>query len=177
MDPVSADRLGFGFAPDSASAAPNLPDPINPDPINAGPITPDTAGTSGGSITDDGHINLLALLLNVSAILAGLTAASLLALGLGALAAAAGVGQGSHEADVAAGFAAALFIGVTITLAGFAAACASTAAGLRRRRPWSRPAALVLALVMLVIVPFGTALGIYAFWVLLRQRARELLGA
>jgi hypothetical protein len=30
---------------------------------------------------------------------------------------------------------------------------------------------------MLVIAPFGTALGIYAFWVLLRQRARELLGA
>jgi hypothetical protein len=78
---------------------------------------------------------------------------------------------------VAAGFVAVLFIGVTITLGGFAAACASTAAGLRRRRPWSRPAALLLALVMLVIAPFGTALGIYAFWVLLRQRARELLGA
>ena len=73
---------------------------------------------------------LLALLLNISAILAGLTAASLLALGLGALGAAAGGGPGSREADVAAGFAAALFIGVTITLGGFAAACASTAAGL-----------------------------------------------
>jgi hypothetical protein len=155
MDPVSADRLGFGF----------------------GPITPDTPGTSVSGITDDGHIDLLALLLNVSAILAGLTGASLLALGLGALAAAAGGGSGSGDTDVAAGFAAALFIGVTITLGAFAGACAATAAGLRRRRPWSRPAALILALVMLVIVPFGTSLGIYAFWVLLRQRARELLGA
>lgn len=172
MDPVSADRLGFGFA-----QVPENQGPGNPVPGDTNPITPDTAGTSGGSITDDGHIDLLALLLNVSAILAGLTAASLLALGLGSLAAAAGVGSGSHGSDIAAGFAAALFIGVTITLGGFAAACASTAAGLRRRRPWSRPAALVLALVMLVIVPFGTVLGIYAFWVLLRQRAREILGA
>jgi hypothetical protein len=155
MEPVPADRLGFGFAP----------------------ITPDTPDTSDGGTTADAHVDLLALFLNVSAILAGLTAASLLALGLGALGAAAGGGPGAHDADVAAGFAAALFIGVTITLGSFAAACASTAAGLRRRRPWSRPAALVLALVMLVIVPFGTALGIYAFWVLLRQRARELLGA
>jgi hypothetical protein len=155
MDPVSADRLGFGFAP----------------------ITPDTPGTSTDGLTADGHIDLLALLLNVSAILAGLTGASLLALGLGALGAAAGAGAGSREADIAAGFAAALFIGVTITLGAFAGACAATAAGLRRRRPWSRPGALMLALVMLVIVPFGTALGIYAFWVLLRQQARELLGA
>lgn len=172
MDPVSADRLGFGFTP-----APDHPVPGDSGVGGPNAITPDAAGTSGSSLTDDGHVDLLALLLNVSAILAGLTAASLLALGLGSLAAAMGLGSGAHDADVAAGFAAALFIGVTITLGGFAAACASTAAGLRRRRPWSRPAALVLALVMLVIVPFGTALGIYAFWVLLRQRAREMLGA
>jgi hypothetical protein len=165
MDPVPADRLGFGF------------DPITPGtPDTSG--SPDTfgIGTPGGAITADSHVDLLALLLNVSAILAGLTAASLLALGLGALGAAAS-GSAARDADVAAGFAAALFIGVTITLGGFAGGCAATAAGLRRRRPWSRPAALVLALVMLVIVPFGTALGIYAFWVLLRQRAREMLGA
>jgi hypothetical protein len=169
MDPVSADRLGFGFP--IPPATPGSPDAPGTSGIG-------TSGTSGGA-ADDAHINLLALFLNLSAVLAGLTAASLLALGLGALGAAAGFGggAGSHDADVAAGFAAALFIGVTITLVGFAAACASTAAGLRRRRPWSRPAALILALVMLVIVPFGTALGVYAFWVLLRQRARELLGA
>jgi hypothetical protein len=159
MDPVSADRLGFGFAPVTPPDMPGMP------------------GAAADGVTADAHVDLLALLLNVSAILAGLTAASLLALGLGALGAAAGVGAGSSDTDVAAGFAAVLFIGVTITLGAFAGACAATAAGLHRRRPWSRPAALVLALVLLVIVPFGTALGIYAFWVLLRQRARELLGA
>lgn len=168
MDPVSADRLGFGFPPPSTdpSGAPG-----------AGISPSSTPG--GGPATEDAHVNLLALFLTLSAVLAGLTAASLLALGLGAFGVAVGIGAGPapHDADVAAGFAAALFIGITITLGAFAAACQSTAAGLRRRRPWSRPAALILALVMLVIVPFGTALGCYAFWVLLRQRAREMLGA
>jgi hypothetical protein len=158
MDTLPADRLGFGS------------------------ITPDTPGASGmPGTTVDAHVDLLALFFTLSAILAGLTAASLLALGLGA-AAGSGSGSGSGRAgagdgDVAAGFAAILFIGVTVTVGAFAGACAATATGLRRRRPWSRPAALVLALVMLVIAPFGTALGLYAFWVLLRQRAREMLGA
>jgi hypothetical protein len=158
------------------------PDTVSADRLGFGPITPDTPGSPdafgpGGPVAADLHVDRLALLLTVSAILAGLTAASLLALGLGALGAAAGSPGSSGEGDVAAGFAAILFIGVTVTTAAFAGACAATAAGLRRRRTWSRPAALVLAFVMLVIVPFGTALGIYAFWVLLRQRAREMLGA
>lgn len=177
MDPVSADRLGFGFPP-SASGTPGTGAGPAPGTGADGDISP--SGTSGAT-TDDAHVNLLALFLTLSAVLAGLTAASLLALGLGALGVAAGIGGGTaagvHDADVAAGFAAALFIGITITLGGFAAACQSTAAALRRRRPWARPAALILALVMLVIVPFGTALGCYAFWVLLRQRAREMFGA
>jgi hypothetical protein len=159
------------------------PDTVSADRLGFGPITPETAGLpdssgSGGAVAAvDLHVDRLALLLTVSAILAGLTAASVLALGLGALGAAAGSPGSSGEGDVAAGFAAVLFIGVTVTTAAFAGACAATAAGLRRRRTWSRPVALVLAFVMLVIVPFGTALGIYAFWVLLRERAREMLGA
>jgi hypothetical protein len=156
IDTAPADRLGFGPIP---------------------PEAPDTRESSSGAVTVDAHVDWLALLLTVSAILAGLTAASLLALGIGAASGSAGSSGGSGDTDIAAGFAAILFIGVTVTLGAFAGACAATAAGLRRRRTWSRPAALVLALVMLVIVPFGTALGIYAFWVLLRQRAREMLGA
>ena len=78
---------------------------------------------------------------------------------------------------MAASFAAFLFIGVAILIAAFGGAYAATGLGLRRRRTWSRPVALILALLSLLIVPFGTAMGAYAFWVLLRQRARELLGA
>jgi hypothetical protein len=39
--------------------------------------------------------------------------------------------------------------------------------GLLRYREWARVLALVLAAFMLIGFPFGTAIGIYAFWVLL----------
>jgi hypothetical protein len=124
-------------------------------------------------LTVDRHLDLLALFYVIAAILAGLAAAALLALGLGAVVTA----QTAEQPDLAASFAAILFIGVAILIAAFGGAYAATGVGLRRRRAWSRPVALVLALLSLLIVPFGTAMGAYAFWVLLRQRARELLGA
>lgn len=43
---------------------------------------------------------------------------------------------------------------------------------LRRRRPWARLGTMVLAVLSLFIVPFGTALSIYAFWVLLHHDVR-----
>lgn len=47
---------------------------------------------------------------------------------------------------------------------------------LRRRRQRGRLAALVLAGPNMVLVPFGTALGIYTFWVLLNDDARREFG-
>ena len=38
--------------------------------------------------------------------------------------------------------------------------------GLLRRDRWARPLALVVGILMLLKVPFGTALGIYTLWVL-----------
>ena len=38
---------------------------------------------------------------------------------------------------------------------------------LRRRRPLGRILMLALALVNLLVLPFGTALGVYALWMLL----------
>ena len=45
---------------------------------------------------------------------------------------------------------------------------------LRRYRPWARLLALGLALINLVLFPFGTALGSYALWVLLHDEGRRL---
>jgi hypothetical protein len=45
---------------------------------------------------------------------------------------------------------------------------------LRRYRPWARLLALALAVINLVLFPFGTALGGYAFWVLLTEEGRAL---
>ncbi len=47
---------------------------------------------------------------------------------------------------------------------------------LRRRAPGGRLAALLLALPTIALVPFGTALGLYTFWTLLNDDAREAFG-
>lgn len=47
-------------------------------------------------------------------------------------------------------------------------------AALRRYRPWARLLSLALAVIDLVLFPFGTALGVYAGWVLLTEEGRSL---
>ena len=120
----------------------------------------------------DRHLDLLSLLFIISGFLAGLTAVSLMALGIGA----AVLMASPKSACVAASVAAGTFFIVAILLLAYAAASVAAGRGLRRREPWSRLVALILSLTNLVVVPFGTALGVYGFWVLLRQRSRELLG-
>jgi predicted secreted protein len=44
-------------------------------------------------------------------------------------------------------------------------------------RPWARLLALGLAVVNLVLLPFGTALGVYACWVLLKDDGRRVFHA
>ena len=51
-----------------------------------------------------------------------------------------------------------------------------TGRGLGRRRPAARVWALALAVPDLLVVPFGTALSVYAFWVLLNDEARLQFG-
>ena len=48
---------------------------------------------------------------------------------------------------------------------------------LRRRHRIGRPSALALAVPNLLLVPFGTALGVYTFWALLNDDARREFGA
>ena len=45
---------------------------------------------------------------------------------------------------------------------------------LRRRRPWARLLALMLGSVDLLLLPYGTALGVYALWVLLHEKGKAL---
>ncbi len=47
--------------------------------------------------------------------------------------------------------------------------------GLLKMRPWARVFTLVLSGFHLLHVPFGTALGVYGFWVLLSDEAKALL--
>src|SRR4051794_36505358 len=47
--------------------------------------------------------------------------------------------------------------------------------GLLKLRPWARVFTLVLSAFHLLHVPFGTALGVYGFWVLLSDEGRAIL--
>jgi hypothetical protein len=60
--------------------------------------------------------------------------------------------------------------------AGGGVALALTGRALVRRRPAGRKWALALAVPDLLAVPFGTALSIYTFWVLLNDEARREFG-
>lgn len=49
--------------------------------------------------------------------------------------------------------------------------------GLLKRRDWGRILILIVAALSLLNFPFGTAYGIYAFWVLLNDQTRVLFTA
>ena len=48
--------------------------------------------------------------------------------------------------------------------------------GLLKRRPWARILTIVLSVLNLIIIPFGTLLGIYGLWVLLSRNTAPLFG-
>ena len=62
--------------------------------------------------------------------------------------------------------------GLLLAIGGWANAWAGRA--LRRHLAPGRTVSLVLAVVNLFVLPFGTALAIYTFWVLLHNDARAL---
>lgn len=49
-----------------------------------------------------------------------------------------------------------------------------TGLALRKFRPWARESAMVVCTLLLAIFPFGTALGIYGFWVVLSPEVEPL---
>ena len=48
--------------------------------------------------------------------------------------------------------------------------------GLLKRRPWARIITIVLSVLNLINIPFGTLLGIYGLWVLLSRNTAPLFG-
>jgi hypothetical protein len=120
------------------------------------------------------HLHLLSILQLVWGAMGLLLGASTLLLAMGAMA----IGFSSLDRRVAALVTATGFVvfGVALLLGGAANAWAGSA--LRREQARGRTAALWLAVLNLFVLPFGTALGIYAFWVLLHNESRAVfLGA
>ena len=82
------------------------------------------------------------------------------------------VAIGLTSGEIAAGITATVFAICAIAL--FAVGVANLWAGraMDRRQPNGRTAALALGVLNLFVLPFGTALGIYTYWVLLHNEAR-----
>jgi hypothetical protein len=120
----------------------------------------------------DRHVTILAILTTIWGALAMLVGVSLLFLAVGPVAilnSRAGEGVGFAASFLAGVFA---LIGLFALLWGGVHVWAATL--VKRRQPIGRLLALGLALVNLLILPFGTALGIYALWVLLTNEGRRL---
>ena len=87
----------------------------------------------------------------------------------------------SAPQDAVVGFAAGMTAGVFALTGVFAViwggACLWSGALLRRHQPLGRILGLGLAVVNILMLPFGTALCIYALWVLLTNDARRLFEA
>lgn len=116
------------------------------------------------------HLRLLGVLQLTWGAVGLLLGAATLLLAIGALA----IGVGGSGDRVGAGVTALTFgiFAVALLVAGAANAWAGRA--LRRHEPAGRTAVLALGIPNLFVLPFGTALAIYAWWVLLHAEVRAL---
>ena len=114
------------------------------------------------------HLHLLSVLQLVWGGIGVLLGFSTLMLAAGAAA----IGWTTEGDDLTAGITAFAFLICAILLLAAGAVNAWAGTALTRRQPSGRMATMALAVPNLFILPFGTALGIYAFWVLLHNEAR-----
>lgn len=118
-------------------------------------------------------MDFVGVLFIVWGLLTTLVGVSTLALGVGAAALIRSAGRG--EGGVfAAGLTAAVFTALAIIAMLWGAAHVVVGVPLRRHRPWSRLLALMLGSVDLLLLPYGTALGVYALYVLLNENGKAL---
>jgi hypothetical protein len=116
------------------------------------------------------HLHLLGLLQIVWGGIGLLLGLVVLLLAIGAVA----IGVGAPDQRMAAGITAAGFVLFTVGLLAGGGANWWAGRALRRRQPAGRTVTLWLAVLNLFVLPFGTALGIYAFWVLLHDEHRAV---
>ena len=122
------------------------------------------------------QVDFLGVLFIVWGLLTALIGVSTLALGVGAFALLASPNRGS-DGQIAAGLTAAIFTALAIIALIWGAAHVVVGVPLRRRKSWSRIVALALGSVDLLLLPYGTALGAYALWILLREDGKNLFAS
>ena len=121
------------------------------------------------------HVDLVGVLFIIWGLLTALVGVSTLALGVGAVALIASAGRsGGGAGQVAAGVTAAIFTALAVIAIAWGAAHVVVGVPLRRRRPWARLVALTLGAVDLLLLPYGTAVGVYAMWALLSEDGKRI---
>ena len=120
------------------------------------------------------HADFVGILFVIWGLLTTLVGLSTLALGFGAVALIVSASRGGGGGQVAAGMTAAVITVLAVIAIVWGIAHVVVGVPLRRRRPWARLAALMLGAVDLLLLPYGTALGVYALWVLLNEDGKRL---
>ena len=119
------------------------------------------------------HVDLLATLYLIFGALALATGLAIVVLGLGALAVVSSAQRVAYQGGLAAGLTAFTFFVLGIGALIWGGAHVLTGFAARRRRHWARLVGLGLAVLNVFFLPFGTALAVYAFWVLMSADARQ----
>lgn len=119
------------------------------------------------------HVKVLGVLYIALSVL-GLCAALFLGLALGTASGIVGLNADPQDAAIALpiiGLAGSMLVAflLIVSLPGLI-----TGIGLLKFRPWARIVGIVLAVINLINIPFGTILGIYGLWVLLNKETERL---
>jgi hypothetical protein len=120
------------------------------------------------------HVELLGVLCLFWGGLALVAGLSILVLALGALGVILSAEHPAAGSNVAATVTAVAFFLIAACAMFWGGAHVLTGRALRRHRHGARVAALMLAVLNMFFLPFGTALAIYAFWVLLADETRRM---
>ena len=118
------------------------------------------------------HVDFVGVLFIVWGVLTALVGLSTLALGVGAVALITSASR-SGGAQFAAGLTAAAFTTLAVIAIVWGVAHAVVGVPLGRRKHWARHVALMLGSVDLLLLPFGTALGVYTLWALLSEAGKR----
>ena len=119
------------------------------------------------------HVDFVGVLFIVWGVLTALIGLATLALGVGGASLAA---SPNRPGGVAVGLTAAVFITLAIIAIVWGAGHVLIGVLLRRHRHRARLVGLMLGSIDLLLLPYGTALGCYALWVLLSERGKALFG-
>ncbi len=119
------------------------------------------------------HVDLLGALFMIWGVLTMLIGASMLALGIAAAALIDAHGRAGGS-EFAAGVTAATFTTLAVLALVWGLLHFIVGRQVRRRQPWSRLGALIFGSLDLLLLPYGTALGAYALWTLLREQTKPL---